>query len=176
MQVYRSTVARALVRLQNHFLTLVFRAPIRKVLRHLRCFRSLKLRACLGFANNRQMLRPPSGQSRTSSSLSCLLSKKGFWTLKRTGKLLRSTRIRTNSLKARTASIPAPLGFRKPQDHPPLENCHADRRASTYCRESAYRQLHFWDRNQNLLDVKLSAAIRTGSGTSAEEADMRLLH
>src|ERR1017187_8902122 len=63
-------------------------------------------------------------------------------------KLRRGTRIRTNSVKARTASIPAPLGFWKPQDHPPLENCHAGRRATTYCRESAYRQLHFWDRNQ----------------------------
>src|ERR1039457_4452760 len=53
-------------------------ARIRKGERHLRSFRSLKLRACLGFASSRQMRRLRSEQSETATSPSCVLSQMIF--------------------------------------------------------------------------------------------------
>jgi hypothetical protein len=47
------------------------------------------------------------------------LSEKGFWALDRAWKFRRGTRIRTNSRKSRTASIPAALDFRTP----PRDRC-----------------------------------------------------
>jgi hypothetical protein len=75
------------------------------------------------------------------------------------------TRIRANSLKSRTASIAAALRFRMPSDHPPLPNCHAACRATTHCRESAYRQFHFWDRNLFFFHCLLLAQTTTFAET-----------
>ena len=91
------------------------------------------------------MRRLRSGRAKTSWFFR-FLSEKGFWALDRAWKFRRGTRIRTNSRKSRTASIPAALDFRTPPGHPPLEKSRAGRRTTTHCCESAYRQLHFWDR------------------------------
>jgi hypothetical protein len=95
------------------------------------------------------MRRLRSGRAKTSWFFR-FLSEKGFWALDRAWKFRRGTRIRTNSRKSRTASIPAALDFRTPPGHPPLEKSRAGRRTTTHCCESAYRQLHFWDRNRFL--------------------------
>ena len=54
-------------------------------------------------------------------------------------------------LLRRVLGIQTRLGnFRTPPDHLLSENCCADRQPTTHCRDSAYRQLHFWERNHSL--------------------------
>jgi hypothetical protein len=72
------------------------------------------------------------------------------WALNRGSRLRPGTRIRTNSLKCRTASIPGGWVSGGASDQPPLEASLAGRRTATACRVTAYRQLHFWDRNPEL--------------------------
>jgi len=96
-------------------------------------FRSLKLRACLGFASGRQMWRLRPGESQNVIVIVPPPFGEGFLALKRARKLRRGTLIRANSLKARTANIPAAWAPgrlarspafgelpRRPPDHNPL--------------------------------------------------------
>ena len=52
------------------------------------------------------------------------------------------------SLNSRNRKHPGGFGFPGAAKHSPWETCRAGGRAATRCRESAYRQLHFWDRNR----------------------------
>jgi hypothetical protein len=58
-------------------------ARISQVQSHFRAFRSLMLRACLGFASGIEMLYLRSGSAKTVSSFSHFVSDKGFWALDR---------------------------------------------------------------------------------------------